>query len=116
VVELEALQQTRHRQMLAGALDEMGDHEVLAVCILAFLLDEEPGPPIMDTPQCVAWLRAGMPEAGLDRGVRPALAHARTLAQRFLWAVESGEPVDCGKEDPDLVDWCCWLAEGSRVE
>jgi hypothetical protein len=72
--------------------------------ILQYTLHDRPGPPVMDSARLARWLRAGMPAAGLPRPMRPLLAEARGLAQRFIGAIEAGEP-----SADEHTGWCCWL-------
>jgi hypothetical protein len=106
LVDLEGLMQGQRQREMAAALDTLSAEQAVALCILCFLLRDQSGPPVMDTPQCVAWLRAGMQERGLPCHVRPYLAQAHSLAQRFLASVPGDLPV------PELMPFYEWIAAG----
>lgn len=106
LVDLEGLLQVRDQKQLDAAIDGLSAEQSLVLLMFGFLGRDQPGPPAMDKRRCAAWLRAGMQEAGLPRHVRPMLAQVQAMAQRFMAAVDAGDPVP-----DDLVDWCVWLHE-----
>jgi hypothetical protein len=89
---------------LDAAVAELSTDQSVIVLMIEFLLRNEPGGPVMDKAQRAHWLRRAMPPAGLPRRLRPLLEQAQAMAQRFMAAVDAGQPVP-----DDLGDFCVWL-------